>query len=198
MKTKKIAKKKVEAVDPWHKSLDSWQTKQIEECNDTYIAYPHYKTERPAFKFIMRNNPDMRGAPPIDPRIEPSWPYPYHFEVNDYGSLRGFDADGVEVSIRRCLTDKDIQKARVQFWTEYPEIYKLGVQVDIEELGPPFVPRDDLHDALKAKSDAYDKKFSELFGVQTCHMRGPYPWDVEAVLVRMNTGKLVGTQLLWD
>lgn len=45
--------------------------------------------------------------------------------------------------------------------------------------------------------------FRELFGVQTrpyFEGRGAalYPWDVEAVLERMESGKRTGTQLIWD
>ena len=42
------------------------------------------------------------------------------------------------------------------------------------------------------------KRFAELFGIQTQVMDGPFAHDVEAVLERMASGKLKGTQLLWD
>jgi hypothetical protein len=42
------------------------------------------------------------------------------------------------------------------------------------------------------------KKFSDLFGCQTCLIDGPYPYDVEAVLVRIYEKRLTGTQLLMD
>ena len=42
------------------------------------------------------------------------------------------------------------------------------------------------------------KKFSDLFGCQTCYTKGPYPYDVEAVLVRIYEKKLIGTQFLMD
>jgi hypothetical protein len=42
------------------------------------------------------------------------------------------------------------------------------------------------------------EKYSELYGIQTQYVDGPYPWDVEAVLERMMSGRLVGTQLLMD
>ncbi len=45
-------------------------------------------------------------------------------------------------------------------------------------------------------------QFGRYFGVQTCpiingKMAG-YPWDIEAVLVRMASGKKTGSQLHWD
>jgi hypothetical protein len=49
------------------------------------------------------------------------------------------------------------------------------------------------------KNSGIDRdKFSEYFGMQTCHEGGLYPWDVEPVLERMMSGKLTGTQLYWD
>jgi hypothetical protein len=42
------------------------------------------------------------------------------------------------------------------------------------------------------------EEYSELYGIQTQYVDGPYPWDVEEVLERMMSGKLTGTQLLWD
>ena len=42
------------------------------------------------------------------------------------------------------------------------------------------------------------KQFGEFYGIQTQSGGGPYAWDVEAVLKRINTGKLTGTQLYRD
>lgn len=45
-------------------------------------------------------------------------------------------------------------------------------------------------------------KFNEYFGIQTCPVvpEGPavYPWDAEAVLERIASGKKTGSQLIWD
>ena len=50
----------------------------------------------------------------------------------------------------------------------------------------------------KRKGPKFTKRFAKLFGVQTCNEYGLYAWDVEAVLERMESGKLTGTQLDWD
>ena len=59
-----------------------------------------------------------------------------------------------------------------------------------------YVPRCELHAALRKAGIA--EQFSEMFGIQTCTMHGPYPWDCEAVLERIASGNLTGTQLCWD
>lgn len=79
---------------------------------------------------------------------------------------------------------------------DYPRLTELGIQVCCELQGPPYVRRDTLHIALKTK--AARGKFAELFGTQTCPAGGYYPWDVEAVLERMMSGKLTGSQAIWD
>lgn len=42
------------------------------------------------------------------------------------------------------------------------------------------------------------EEFSDLFGIQTQCIDGMYQHDVEAVLQRMYSGKLTGSQLIWD
>jgi len=76
----------------------------------------------------------------------------------------------------------------------YPQIYKLGCVVTEGPMD--YVERKPLAKALKAKK--IEKRFSELFGIQTQLMEGLYAHDVEAVLVRMFKGKLTGSQLIWD
>jgi hypothetical protein len=41
-------------------------------------------------------------------------------------------------------------------------------------------------------------QFHKLFGTQTMYLEGMYPWDAEAVMCRIMTGRLTGTQLLMD
>lgn len=84
--------------------------------------------------------------------------------------------------------------------SDYPRLKKLGVT---------FHDRGILCSELdeKLKEAGMDtEQFNELFGVQTCPVieidgeecHGVYPWDAEAVLERMISGKRTGTQLFWD
>lgn len=76
----------------------------------------------------------------------------------------------------------------------YPRLKKLGVPIhDVE--GYLVVSWVSLDAAL---SDKDRQCFGELFGVQTCVEAGCFAYDAEAVLERMASGKLVGTQLDWD
>lgn len=79
----------------------------------------------------------------------------------------------------------------------YPRLKQLGIPIREDNGGPPGINGAQLDLALK-KANLSIEKFSELFGCQTCGSNGMYPWDVEAVLERMMSGKLTGTQLLWD
>lgn len=72
---------------------------------------------------------------------------------------------------------------------EYPRIAELGVTVHREPVA--HVKNEELNKALGDRK----KEFGRLFGIQTCLIDGPYAWDVEAVLERMASGKLTGTQL---
>ena len=81
----------------------------------------------------------------------------------------------------------------------YPRIAQLGLTVYRNEY--PHLDPIELDIALlRAKLDV--DKFWELFGVQTMILidgRGcPYPCDVEAVLERMMSGRITGTQRYWD
>ena len=80
----------------------------------------------------------------------------------------------------------------------YPHINRLGLKIYNEPIS--HILPDDL-DKVMSKADR--KKFSEYFGIQTMLLRddmraGLYLWDVEAVLERMYSGKLTGSQLNWD
>lgn len=76
----------------------------------------------------------------------------------------------------------------------YPEIYKIGCTVTESPLY--HIKWAELKKALKKHK--ITKQFNEYFGQQTCLIEGPYPHDVEAVLVRIFKKKLVGTQLIMD
>lgn len=77
----------------------------------------------------------------------------------------------------------------------YPRCEQIGVTIVNEPVA--HIKRANLHDCLL--NHGLDlEEYSELYGVQTQSEYGPYPWDVEAVLERMMSGKLTGTQLLMD
>jgi len=81
-----------------------------------------------------------------------------------------------------------------------PYLRKLGVRVYDSEI--PCVAFEELYDALD-KAGISKGVFNEFFGVQTCcytpnGKEAAYWYDVEAVLVRMISGKFEGTQLFWD
>jgi hypothetical protein len=79
--------------------------------------------------------------------------------------------------------------------SEYPRCEQIGVNVIEHPIH--HVSRNELNECL-AKANLDLDTYAELYGVQTQIMQGPYAWDVEAVLERMMSGKLTGTQLLWD
>jgi hypothetical protein len=79
--------------------------------------------------------------------------------------------------------------------SEYPRCEQIGVVIFQEPI--PHISRSDLQKCLD-KAGLDQDKYGELYGIQTQYVSGPYPWDVEAVLERMMSGKLTGTQLLMD
>jgi hypothetical protein len=86
--------------------------------------------------------------------------------------------------------------------SEYPRCNELKIPVHHrdEEAKVAHVFAEDVKKALKTRANY--AKFNKLFGCQTCPIIGDqyalYPWDVEAVLERMLSGRLTGTQRLWD
>jgi len=100
-------------------------------------------------------------------------------------------------------SSKSVEKAKAKAKADpnerYPRLKELGVRIiDTGDGGmPSHVIWDEVYAALdKHKLDWED--FHKLFGCQTCCSGGPYPYDVEAVLERMMSGKLTGTQKHWD
>lgn len=80
--------------------------------------------------------------------------------------------------------------------SKYPRLDQLGVEVH-KYLDCSYVDGTELATALMLNKINV-AQFHEYFGVQTCCEKGPYPWDVEAVLERMMSGRLTGTQLIMD
>lgn len=81
---------------------------------------------------------------------------------------------------------------------KYPNLERLGIPVYHSSVG--YVLCADIDAKLSPMQRAL---FNELFGIQTCPViegKGPavYPWDADAVLERMFSGKLTGSQLIWD
>jgi hypothetical protein len=77
----------------------------------------------------------------------------------------------------------------------YPRCHQIGVSVVESPIH--HVDRNELNECLVKANLNFDT-YAELYGVQTQILQGPYAWDVEAVLERMMSGKLTGTQLLMD
>jgi len=78
----------------------------------------------------------------------------------------------------------------------YPCLKELGIEMIDGAVG-----FDDINIALAAANMSQDV-FDEMFGIQTCPIMDGEPcmWasDAEAVLERMLSGHLTGTQLIWD
>lgn len=90
------------------------------------------------------------------------------------------------------------KKANTQAEPEYPRIKSLGLELcHAEPDAPPGVLWLELQLALADRGLSI-QTFSQFYGVQTQGPNGMYPWDVEAVLERMLSGKKQGTQLVWD
>ena len=80
----------------------------------------------------------------------------------------------------------------------YPRIAELGIRITpASDQDPPGISGEEVNGAL-IRAGLSVETFGRLFGVQTCGPNGLYPWDVEAVLERMMSGKKTGTQLVWD
>lgn len=84
----------------------------------------------------------------------------------------------------------------------YPHLKKLTVSVRHTASGLGYVNADELHAKL---GDEKARQFSDMFGVQTCPIVPGdelcpvlYPWDAEAVLERMESGRLTGSQKHWN
>lgn len=79
---------------------------------------------------------------------------------------------------------------------EYFYLKKLGIKINYDSQIP-YIEWEDLDFALK-KNKVSQKLFNQYFGVQTCDIKGPYFYDVEAVLVRIFENELTGSQLFFD
>lgn len=79
---------------------------------------------------------------------------------------------------------------------DYPRIFELGLTVITK--CPNSIPGIDGKELAKKLGKKKTKIFSDLFGCQTCGENGMHVYDVEAILERMASGKLQGTQKFWD
>ncbi len=77
---------------------------------------------------------------------------------------------------------------------KYPRIKELGLEIINQPI--PHVEDAALIKTLKEKG--IEKQFDEYFGVQMRISEGCYAHDIEAVLERIFSGKLTGTQLFSD
>ena len=86
------------------------------------------------------------------------------------------------------------------FIKDYPRLVALTVSIRVK--GVLHVNVNELAAKLGPEKAQI---FNNIFGIgQTCPIiegeayNALYPWDVEAVLERMESGRLTGTQLFWD
>jgi hypothetical protein len=80
----------------------------------------------------------------------------------------------------------------------YPRCKAFGLQVRYRDKGWAYITHEDIAKMFTEKGDSFSTKFNTMFGVQTCAVEGLYPHDVEAVLERMVSGRITGTQAFWD
>lgn len=73
----------------------------------------------------------------------------------------------------------------------YPRIYSMGIPINNG-----CIKWTDIQPKLEKLG--ISNRLYERFGVQTQAMEGLFASDVEVVLERIMSGKLTGTQLLWD
>lgn len=82
------------------------------------------------------------------------------------------------------------------FEHEYPRISELGLTIVTK--CPNSIPGVSFAEIKEKLGNKKYKIFADMYGCQTCGMNGPYVYDIEAVLERMMSGKLKGTQLFFD
>lgn len=108
--------------------------------------------------------------------------------ISDFAStLFRASQSALWAKVARHLTEPDYMR--------YPRIAQFNLKIDASHPGPPGIQHQELWLALGSRI----KEFDRFFGIgQTMCDNGMYLWDVEAVLERMESGKLTGTQLHWD
>jgi len=79
---------------------------------------------------------------------------------------------------------------------DYPRINQLGLTIITKN--PHAIPGINFKELAEKLGEEKSKIFNDLYGCQTCGENGAYIYDVEAVLERMFSGKLTGTQLFLD
>jgi len=85
----------------------------------------------------------------------------------------------------------------------YPRLAQIGCPITVVTTDGGYqhwvVNRKAFGAAMLRNRDILDEaKFNYLFGCQTVSEYGAYPHDIEAVLERMLSGRLTGTQLIPD
>ena len=78
---------------------------------------------------------------------------------------------------------------------QYPRLSQLGIKVSASPI--PHVTWKEI-DVAVIRAGLNREEFQTYFAGQTCITQGAYPYDVEAILERMMSGKLTGTQEYWD
>lgn len=119
--------------------------------------------------------------------------FSYLDDANFQPPVRGLRDKILKVGVTPATPYKDMLPKE-----KYPRIYELGIPIH------EYSAKKDLHVIYWKELNKILKPlkmvkvFSKVFGVQTCSDEGAYPWDVEAVLERIISGRLTGTQLFWD
>ena len=175
-----------------------WAAERIPTLLEPGRMYAAY-AQHIAFRFIAESKSFKRRIKPKNGLVYGYWPFIKYefFTEGGYGLCS--EQDGLLFRLTPVRTDEEIYKLKHEdFPKEYPKIYELGVEVDIDDLGPPYVDRKLLYTQLEKLGGAkFTKQYSENFGVQTMSMKGAYPWDVEATLRRLSTGRKQ-TAAEWD
>jgi hypothetical protein len=89
-------------------------------------------------------------------------------------------------------------KKSLRLSERYPRCKASGLKVRDTEDRMPYITKADINAVFADKGSEFSIKFNKLFGVQTAPIGGFYAHDVEAVLERMESGRLTGTQAFWD
>lgn len=78
----------------------------------------------------------------------------------------------------------------------YPRIKQLGLTIITTESRA--IPGIDFKELKEKLTKQQLELFGEYFGCQTCGVNGMYAYDCEAVLERIFSKRLIGTQLFFD
>jgi len=79
---------------------------------------------------------------------------------------------------------------------QYPRIKQLGLTIITKN--PSAIPGIDFKELKEKLTPKQLEQFGKFYGCQTCGENGGYAYDIEAVLERMFSKRLTGTQLFMD